>query len=80
LPNNGLVMMVQGDPRLMRPYLVAVTNPDWMPGVHIELARQFAKYLRSPVTQAWIAGFGVGSLDDRPIFFPVSVPGFEPGK
>jgi tungstate transport system substrate-binding protein len=74
LPNNGLVMMVQGDPRLMRPYLVAVTNPQWMPGVHLGVARQFAAYLREPKTQAWIAEFGKGTLDDRPIFFPVVIP------
>ncbi len=77
LPNNGLVLMVQGDARLMRPYLVAVTNPKWMPGVHVELAHAFAEYLRKPKTQEWIAGFGKGTIDDRPIFFPVFVPGLE---
>jgi tungstate transport system substrate-binding protein len=78
LPNNGLVLMVQGDPRLMRPYLVAVTNPKWMPDVHVELARNFAAYLRTAQTQAWIAGFGKRTIDDRPIFFPVNVPGYNP--
>jgi hypothetical protein len=29
--------------------------------------------LRSPGTQSWIAEWGIGRLDDRPIFFPVRV-------
>jgi tungstate transport system substrate-binding protein len=74
LPNNGLVLMVQGDQRLMRPYLVAVTNPKWMPAAHFAEAKRFVAYLRTPETQNWIATFGKGSLDDRPIFFPVSIP------
>lgn len=73
LPNNGLVLMVQGDPRLRRPYLVAVTNPQWMPGAHIADARRFAAWLRTPQTQAWIAGFGRGTLDAGPMFFPVTI-------
>jgi tungstate transport system substrate-binding protein len=73
LPNNGLVLMVQGDPRLRRPYLVAVTDPRWMPGAHITDARRFAAWLRIPRTQAWIAQFGKGTLDAGPVFFPVTV-------
>ena len=86
LPNNGLVMMVEGDPRLMRPYLVAATNPKWMPGVNVEQAKRFTNWLRSKDTQTWIAGFGKGTLDDRPIFFPITLPedvtgaATEPGR
>jgi tungstate transport system substrate-binding protein len=74
IPNEGLVVMVEGDERLRRPYMVAVTNPAWAPGVHLREARQFAAYLRKPETQAWIAGYGKGQLDELPIFFPVAVP------
>lgn len=74
LPNNGLVPMVAGDERLMRPYLVAVTNPNWTAGAHVGEAKRFAAYLRSPQTQKWIAEFGKGTLDERPMFFPVIVP------
>jgi tungstate transport system substrate-binding protein len=73
LPNNGLELMVQGDDRLKRPYLVAVTNPAWMPAAHIDEARKFVAYLRSPATQGWLAGFGKGMMDDQPLFFPVVV-------
>lgn len=78
LPNYGLVMMVEGDERLKRPYLVAVTNPNWLATVHLPEARRFAAYLRKPQTQAWIAGYGKGMLDDRPIFFPVVLPDLKP--
>jgi tungstate transport system substrate-binding protein len=73
LPNNGLVVMVQGDPRLRRPYLVAVTNPRWVPGIHALEAKAFAAWLRSERTQLWIAQFGTGALDEAPMFFPVAI-------
>ncbi|MGA2232422.1 MAG: substrate-binding domain-containing protein [Tepidisphaeraceae bacterium] len=78
LPNYGLLMMVQGDDRLKRPYLVAVTNPQWLAGVHFAEAKHFAAYLRRPETQAWIAGYGKGMLDDKPLFFPVVLPDLKP--
>jgi len=73
LPNNGLVLMVQGDQRLRRPYLVAVTDPRWMPGARIGDARRFASWLRSPGTQSWVAEFGKGTLDAEPMFFPITL-------
>lgn len=63
----GVELMVQGDPRLRRPYLVelsAAASP---------AARDLAAYLRSPETQQWIATFGRGKYDDQPLFFPVSL-------
>ena len=77
LPNDGLIVMVQGDPRLRRPYLVAVTDPHWMPGVRVGEARTFAAWLRNAQTQAWIAEFGKGTLDAGPIFFPVNIRGSQ---
>ena len=67
LKASGIELMVQGDPRLRRPYLVelsAAASP---------AARDLAAYLRSPETQAWIATFGRGKYDDQPLFFPVSL-------
>lgn len=72
LPNPGLVLMVAGDPRLRRPYLVAVANPALAAGIHVAEARRFAAYLRQPETQNWIANYGTGLIDDRPLFFPVA--------
>lgn len=67
LTASGIALMVQGDPRLRRPYLVEV-SPAAPPA-----ARDLAAYLRSPQTQQWIATFGRGMYDDQPLFFPVSV-------
>jgi tungstate transport system substrate-binding protein len=71
LPNYGLTVMVEGDPRLRRPYLVAVANPSRISGAHVREARRLAAYLRSDETQQWIASFGRGRLDAHPLFFPV---------
>jgi tungstate transport system substrate-binding protein len=63
----GVELLVQGDPRLRRPYLVEVS------AAAAPAALDLAAYLRSPETQQWIAGFGRGRYDDQPLFFPVSV-------
>jgi tungstate transport system substrate-binding protein len=64
---SGVELMVQGDPRLRRPFLVEL-SPSASPA-----ARDLAAYLRSADTQQWIATFGRGTYDDQPLFFPVSV-------
>ena len=74
MPNPGLVLMVQGDPKLRRPYLVAVANRSRFPQAHVEAATQLAEFLRREETQQWIAGYGRGQIDDQPLFFRVVVP------
>ncbi len=65
LRREGIELMVRGDPRLRRPYLVAVA-------AHASAAaRDFAAYLRAPETQAWIATFGKGKYDAEPLFYPI---------
>jgi tungstate transport system substrate-binding protein len=72
--NDGLEIMVQGDPRMRRPYVVAIStaNPPGSP--RREASERLAQFLRAPETQRWIAEFGRGQLDDQPLFFPVVVP------
>jgi tungstate transport system substrate-binding protein len=72
-PNNGLAVMVQGDERLRRPFIMEIANPARVPGARVEEARRFAGYCRTPATQAWIAEYGRGKIDDLPLFFPVYV-------
>ncbi len=72
LPNEGLELMVRGDPQLRRPYLVAVANPNRVEGANVAGAKELAEFLRKPETQAWIAGYGAGKLDDQPLFFPIT--------
>jgi tungstate transport system substrate-binding protein len=71
IPPSGLVVLAQGDPRLRRPYLVAVANPKRFPSAHTDAARVFVRFLRSPETQRWMTGFSLGSGTVQP-FFPVA--------
>lgn len=65
IPNRELEIMVRGDARLRRPYLVVAARGN-------AAAQQLARFLRSEETQAWIAQFGRGQLDEHPLFFPVA--------
>ena len=67
LRRDGIELMVRGDPRLRRPYLVA-TTPN-APAA----ARDLATWLRGADTQAWIGTFGKGRYDDASLFFSVEV-------
>jgi tungstate transport system substrate-binding protein len=73
IAHHGLELMVQGDPRLRRPYLVEVARgPAGAP--RLAAARELAEFLRAPATQEWLAVYGKGRFDDQPLFFPVTVP------
>ncbi|MDX2094259.1 MAG: substrate-binding domain-containing protein [Kofleriaceae bacterium] len=65
---EGIELMVTGDPRLQRPYLVEVSTRAQSG------ADDLVAFLRSPELQGWIATFGKGKYDDAPLFFPVTVP------
>jgi ABC-type tungstate transport system permease subunit len=72
LPAADLQIMVQGDVRLRRPYLVVVAAGK-ADDPRLAAARQLAAWLREPATQKFIAAFGRGKYDDQPLFFPVVV-------
>ncbi len=74
IPSGNMVIMVQGDPRLRRPYLVVVAAASDNNSPRHAAARQLSSFLRDPETQAWLAEFGRGKLDDQPLFFPVKLP------
>jgi len=74
IASGGLEIMVQGDPRMRRPYLVVVREQSKCAPASHRAACRLAAFLRAPETQQWIAEFGRGELDDQPIFFPVNVP------
>ncbi len=68
LKQAGIELMVEGDPRLRRPYLVEVAThapPE---------ARALAAWLRSPEAQAWLADYGKGRFDDHGLFYPITLP------
>jgi tungstate transport system substrate-binding protein len=74
ITNDGLEIMVQGDPRMRRPYVVVVSSANKADSPRYKAARRLAEFLRQPETQRWIADFGRGKIDDQPLFFPVIVP------
>jgi tungstate transport system substrate-binding protein len=74
IPSYASEVMVEGDPALRRPFVVAIANPARVPGVHAQAAHRFAAWLRSQDTQSWVATYGRGVVDDQPLFFPVALP------
>jgi tungstate transport system substrate-binding protein len=77
IAHDDLAIMVQGDRRLRRPYVVVVATAERVGRRRHTAARRLAQFLRQRDTQDWIANFGRGSLDDRPLFFPVAIPDSE---
>ncbi len=73
IANEGLEIMVAGDDRMRRSYVVVV-GADRSDEQRYRAACRLAEFLRTPETQRWIADFGRGELDDRPLFFPVVLP------
>lgn len=73
LPKQDLEILAQGDEKLRRPYLIALAaGPASDPAMIA--AAQWKKFVRSPPAQAFIAEYGRGRYDDRPLFFQVVVP------
>ncbi len=71
----GIEVMIENDPRLRRPYLVAVANPKRWPATHFAAAQELAAFLRSRETQAFIAEFDREKYGGHAPFLPVEVPG-----
>lgn len=76
LLRGNLALMVEDDPHLRRAVMVAIANPQKFPDAHVNEARRFVSFLLSESTQSWVGQFGKGTIDDRPLFFPVkAAPG-----
>lgn len=65
LKADGIEIMVRGDRRMRRPYLVEVAR-NAQSG-----ADDLVAFLRSSATQEFIASFKKGQYDEDPLFFPV---------
>ena len=76
--NDGLEIMVRGDVRMRRPYLVVARTSKGKSDSHQQAACQLAAFLRAPETQEWITTYGKGTFDDQPLFFPVTLPSITP--
>lgn len=69
---RGLVVLVEGDPRLFNPYGVILVNPERHPHVKAADGRAFIDWLTSPAGQEAIAGFTIAG---RQAFFPSAAAG-----
>ena len=79
-----LQLVLESDPRLINPYQVMLVNPQRHPHVHIDAARNFARWLVSPKGQAVIGSFRVNNEalfvpSYSPIVVPVE-PTIEPAE
>ena len=73
ISRGEMEIMVQGDPRLRRPYVVAAAMRKNADDPRLAAARALVVYLREPETQRFIAEYGRGHLDDGPLFFPIEL-------
>lgn len=71
IPNDGMKVVCKGDSRLRRPFVVAIADPQRVPGARVDAARRLSAFLRSRETRAFLAGFGRGKYDNEPLFFPI---------
>jgi tungstate transport system substrate-binding protein len=67
--NLDLVILFQGDPKLLNVYHVIQVNPDKFKGIHAEGAKAFAGFMVSPSTQQLIGQFGVDKYGQQ-LFVP----------
>jgi tungstate transport system substrate-binding protein len=71
IPTHGHEIMVQGDPRLRRPYVVVVRAGSYDDDPRLRAAHALSSFLREAETQRWIGEWGKGKLDAEPVFYPM---------
>jgi tungstate transport system substrate-binding protein len=64
---TGLVIAVEGDPKMFNPYGVIAVNPEKHPKVNYRSAMQFIEWITSPEGQSRIASFRISG---QQMFFP----------
>lgn len=69
----SLAVLFEGDPALFNQYSVIPINPARHPGIHVELAERFARWLAEPATQTLIGSFGRSEFGVS-LFFPNATP------
>lgn len=72
MANEGMEILVKGDPVMRRPYIVMETNPEKFPDVNFAGAKALEDFLLSPKVQNFLLEFGRDTTANRPLFFPVN--------
>ena len=67
-----LIIVVEGDKRLLNPYGVIAVNPAKVSGVNFKTAMAFVDFVTSMEGQKIIAGYGVMKFG-KPLFIPMAI-------
>jgi tungstate transport system substrate-binding protein len=73
MANQGMEILVKGDPVMRRPYIVMEANPKVFPKANFAGARALEEFLLSPKVQNFLLEFGRDTAANRPLFFPVNI-------
>ena len=68
LPNKGLELMVRGDPRLRRPYVVAMADPRHFPQAHVKAPRRWPRFCANPRRRNGSAAMASRNSTTNPCF------------
>jgi tungstate transport system substrate-binding protein len=68
---GDLVIMVEGDPDMRRPYIVMEANPARFPQANYQGARALSDFLLSSEIQSFMKGFRAKEFGGMPLFYPV---------
>ena len=71
MQNEGMAILVKGDPVMRRPYIVMEANPRKFPDANFTGAQALADFLLSPKVQNFLLEFGRDTAANRPLFFPI---------
>jgi tungstate transport system substrate-binding protein len=72
MANQGVEILVKGDPVMRRPYIVMETNPKKFPDANYAGACALEEFLLSPKIQNYLLTFGRDGTGNHPLFFPVA--------
>jgi tungstate transport system substrate-binding protein len=78
--SEGMMVVVQGDPAMRKPYVVMVANPKRFPEANHEGARSLSAFLLSAGTQKFLLTYGASQEGGAPFFFPVNEAGWSKEK
>lgn len=72
MANEGMEILVKGDPVMRRPYIVMEANPERFPKANHAGAKALSDFLLSPKVQDFLLTFGTQTNGPGPLFFPVT--------
>ena len=72
MANEGVEILVQGDPVMRRPYIVMETNPKKFPQANFAGARALSDFLLSTNVQNFLPEFGRQTNGPGKLFFPIT--------